>query len=121
MMVYVWARRNEDVRLQFLGLFPFRAPYLPFVLLSFSALLGSNVWHSIVVDGLGLIAGHLYFYAEDVYPKVAEIRGWPVHRPLRAPIVVKWLFGETDLLGRALLPEMNRINEEIVGERVMFM
>ena len=28
MMVYVWARRNEDVRMSFLGLFTFRAPLL---------------------------------------------------------------------------------------------
>ena len=31
MMVYVWARRNEYVRMSFLGLFQFRAPYLPWV------------------------------------------------------------------------------------------
>lgn len=33
MMVYVWARRNEDARMSFLGLFNFRAPFLPWVLL----------------------------------------------------------------------------------------
>jgi Derlin-2/3 len=32
MMVYVWARRNDDVRMSFLGLFTFRAPFLPCVL-----------------------------------------------------------------------------------------
>jgi len=120
MMVYVWARRNENVQLSFLGLLPFRAPYLPWVLLSFSAVLGSNAIHSIIVDGIGIVAGHLYFYAEDIYPKVAAIRGWAVHRPLRAPIVVKWLFGETDMLGRALLPEVNRVNENF-GNRVIMM
>ncbi|EOD27077.1 hypothetical protein EMIHUDRAFT_56200, partial [Emiliania huxleyi CCMP1516] len=36
MMVYVWGRRNEHVRMSFLGLFQFRAPYLPWVLLGFS-------------------------------------------------------------------------------------
>lgn len=126
MMVYVWARRNEEVRLHFLGLFPFRAPYLPWVLLSFSALLGSNVLNSVIVDGLGIVAGHLYFYAEDVYPKVAQVRGWTVHRPLRAPIVVKWLFGETDLLGQELMPEVNRaapgdFNQDFANDQVMMM
>lgn len=29
--VYVWARRNEYVRISFLGLFQFRAPFLPWV------------------------------------------------------------------------------------------
>ena len=36
MMVYVWGRRNQYVRMSFLGLFQFRAPYLPWVLLAFS-------------------------------------------------------------------------------------
>lgn len=39
MMVYVWARRNPFVRMSFLGLFTFTAPYLPWVLLGFSFLL----------------------------------------------------------------------------------
>eukprot|EP00966_Prymnesium_polylepis_P284156 6564454-Prymnesium_polylepis.2 len=30
-MVYVWGRRNEYVRMRFLGLFQFRAPFLPWV------------------------------------------------------------------------------------------
>jgi Derlin-2/3 len=29
MMVYVWGRRNEDVKMSFLGFFQFNAPYLP--------------------------------------------------------------------------------------------
>lgn len=121
MMVYIWARRNENVQLSFLGLLPFRAPYLPWVLLTFSAVLGANALHSIIVDGLGIVAGHLYFYAEDVYPKVAEIRGWTVRRPLRAPVMIKWLFGETDMFGRALLPEAARMNNDEFDDRVMMM
>ena len=42
MMVYVWGRRNELVRMSFLGLFQFHAPYLPWVLLGFSVLLGNS-------------------------------------------------------------------------------
>ena len=37
MMVYVWGRRNEHVRMSFLGLSPFRAPYLRWGLLGWSA------------------------------------------------------------------------------------
>ena len=40
MMVYVWGRRNKYVNMSFLGLFAFTAPYLPWVLLAFSAALG---------------------------------------------------------------------------------
>ena len=42
MMVYVWGRRNETFPMNFLGLFNFPAPWLPWVLLAFSALLGAS-------------------------------------------------------------------------------
>ena len=51
MLVYVWARRNPLVRMNFFGLFNFQAPYLPWVLLGFSLLLGN----SIAVDVLGTL------------------------------------------------------------------
>lgn len=78
MMVYVWARRNDDVRMSFLGLFTFRAPYLPWVLLGFSVLLGNSP----SVDLMGIAVGHLYFFLDDVYPYTRAGKG---RRPLRVP------------------------------------
>ena len=49
MLVYVWSRRNLYVRMNFFGLMNFQAPYLPWVLLGFSLLLGNSV----VVDLMG--------------------------------------------------------------------
>ncbi|KAA8499609.1 Derlin-2 [Porphyridium purpureum] len=69
MMVYVWGRRNELEHLSFLGLFRFRAPYLPWVLLVFSIVLGSSP----VIDLLGIFAGHIYFYLVDVYPQISGV------------------------------------------------
>lgn len=71
MMVYVWSRRNPDVPLSFLGIFTFGAAYLPWVLMGFSVLIGSSP----VVDILGMIAGHTYYYLEDVYPHTQQGRG----------------------------------------------
>ena len=71
MMVYVWARRNDDVRMSFLGLFTFRAPYLPWVLLGFSVLLGNSP----AVDLMGIAGGHLYFFLDDVFPHTRAGRG----------------------------------------------
>lgn len=48
MLVYVWSRRNPYVRMNFFGLI-FQAPFLPWVLMGFSLLLGN----SIIVDLLG--------------------------------------------------------------------
>lgn len=49
MLVYVWSRRNPNVRMNFFGLLNFQAPFLPWVLMGFSLLLGN----SIIVDLLG--------------------------------------------------------------------
>ncbi|KAK7077158.1 Derlin-2 [Halocaridina rubra] len=65
MLVYVWARRNPFVRMNFFGLLNFQAPYLPWVLLGFSVLLGN----SILVDLVGILVGHIYYFLEDVFPQ----------------------------------------------------
>jgi len=90
MMVYVWGRRNAHVTLSFLGLFNFTAPYLPWVLLAFSVVLRSSP----VVDLLGMAVGHLYYFLEDVYPRISG-RRW-----LKTPRVLGLLFGrqEADII-----------------------
>ena len=55
MLVYIWSRRNPYVRMNFFGLMNFQAPYLPWVLLGFSLLLGN----SIIVDIMGKSMGNL--------------------------------------------------------------
>ena len=54
-LVYIWARRNPGVRLSFLGLFVFSAPYLPWVLLGFSLMLNNALPKD---DLLGIAVGH---------------------------------------------------------------
>lgn len=65
MFVYVWARRSPFVRMNFFGLLTFQAPYLPWVLLGFSMLLGNSVY----IDAIGISVGHTYYFLEDVWPK----------------------------------------------------
>nr|XP_020654782.1 uncharacterized protein LOC110081966 [Pogona vitticeps] len=64
MLVYVWSRRNPYVRMNFFGLLNFQAPFLPWVLMGFSLLLGN----SIIIDLLGIAVGHVYYFLEDVFP-----------------------------------------------------
>ncbi|KHJ48132.1 Der1-like family protein [Trichuris suis] len=64
MLVYIWSRRNPLVRMNFFGLLTFQAPYLPWVLLAFSLLLGN----SFMVDFVGIVCGHFYYFLEDVFP-----------------------------------------------------
>lgn len=49
MLVYIWSRRNPYIRMNFFGLLNFQAPFLPWVLMGFSLLLGN----SIIIDLLG--------------------------------------------------------------------
>ncbi|EFN74320.1 Derlin-2 [Camponotus floridanus] len=83
MLVYVWSRRNPFVRMNFFGLLNFQAPYLPWVLLGFSVLLGNTIW----VDLVGMAVGHTYYFAEDVFPR---LRGG--FRILKTPQILKTLF-----------------------------
>ena len=54
-LTYIWARRNPSVRLSFLGLFVFSAPYLPWVLLGFSLVLHNQLPKE---NLLGIAIGH---------------------------------------------------------------
>lgn len=88
MLVYVWSRRNPLVRMNFFGIISFNAPYLPWVLLFFSLLLGNNA----IVDIFGIACGHLYYFLEDVFP--SQQNGF---RVLETPAVLKWLFDPAPL------------------------
>lgn len=65
MLVYVWSRRNPYIRLSFFGVLNFRAPYLPWVLIGFSLMLGNPI----NVDAMGIACGHIYYFLEDVFPQ----------------------------------------------------
>ena len=90
MLVYVWSRRNPYIRMNFFGLLNFQAPYLPWVLLGFSLMLGNAVvvdlmgktclfthidlFNRHLIDQIfisstvGIAVGHVYYFLEDVFP-----------------------------------------------------
>jgi len=86
-IVYVWARRNPLMRMSFLGLFTFNAPYLPWVILGFESLLGHSVN---LFDVLGILIGHLYYFLKDVYPKISG------RELLETPRIFKYLLEQGD-------------------------
>ena len=91
MMVYVWGRKNKSIRMSFLGLFTFTAPYLPWVLLGFSIMLGNSA----SVDLIGIAAGHTYYFFRYVYPILA-----PGRNPLKAPQLLRDVFDSYDGVAR---------------------
>ncbi|TKA73182.1 hypothetical protein B0A49_02760 [Cryomyces minteri] len=76
-LVYIWARRNPDTRLSFLGLLVFRAPFLPWVLIAFSVVLHGH-WPKDEIAGL--VVGHFWYYFSDIYPALHNNQ-----RPLDPP------------------------------------
>lgn len=98
MLVYIWSRRNPGIRMNFFGLITFQAPYLPWVLLAFSILLGSST----VVDIIGIIVGHFYYFFEDVFPN--EPHGFKV---LETPRFIRDIF-ERFGIDEPPLPEEER-------------
>jgi Derlin-2/3 len=71
-VIYVWARRNPDIRLSFLGLFVFSAPYLPWVLATFSIVVNKS--SNLKGQLAGIFVGHLIFFFEDIYPTISHGR-----------------------------------------------
>ncbi|KAK4953451.1 hypothetical protein LTR66_007364 [Elasticomyces elasticus] len=76
-LVYIWSRRNPDVRLSFLGLLVFRAPWLPWVLIAFSLVLHG---HTPKDEIAGVVVGHIWYFFSDIYPSTHHGR-----RPLEPP------------------------------------
>jgi Derlin-2/3 len=89
MMTYIWGRRNPSVRMSFLGVFTFSAPYLPWVMLTFSVLLGNPI----TMDVIGILVGHSYYFLEYIYPTIADIRQWRVRKILVPPKLLHWACG----------------------------
>lgn len=90
MISYVWGRRNESIRMSFFGIVTLTAPYLPWVLLAFSLALGND---KLIIDIIGILVGHSYYFLEYVYPVIAGIRGWKWKRIMEPPTLLHWLCG----------------------------
>ena len=87
MIMYVWGRRNEDVKMSFFGFLTVSAPWVPWVMIGFSLLVGN----SIVMDIIGICVGHMYYFADFVYPVLADVRGWKVKRIIETPAALEWI------------------------------
>jgi len=67
-IVYVWAKRNPNMRMNLLGFLNFNAPWLPWVIIGLESMVSQHInWFDIV----GVAVGHLYFFLVDVYPALS--------------------------------------------------
>ncbi|KAJ3364016.1 Derlin-2 [Allomyces javanicus] len=90
-LVYIWSRRNPFVRMSFLGVMEFTAPYLPWVLVVFSVVMHGTVP---IGDLAGIAIGHVYWYFDDIYPRLREVQARSTWRPFKAPRFLEQMFGQ---------------------------
>eukprot|EP01084_Bolivina_argentea_P072287 131265_1 len=89
MLVYIWSKRNPWTQLQFIGLMNFTAPWLPWVLLGLSLLLG----HDVTADLLGIVVGHCYYFTKWIYPEITHPNKIQL---IQTPRWIQYLFMERD-------------------------
>jgi len=82
-MTYVWGRRNPSTRMTVL-FFTVRAPYVPWVLCGLSVFVGWNISDHL----MGIVAGHVYYFFEDIYPLMPTSGGLKI---FKTPSILRWL------------------------------
>jgi len=89
MILYVWANRNPNavVRMPLFG-FQYKAVYLPWSMLGIGMLMGNSP----VFDLMGIAAGHVYYFLQDVLPNSEG--AWGGKRLLYTPGFLSSLLGE---------------------------
>ena len=70
MFLYLWSRKYPNIMMSFLDVFHFRSCFLPYFILLMILLSGFDP----TLDLLGNITGHIYFFLEDVVPRIPETR-----------------------------------------------
>jgi Derlin-2/3 len=67
MVVYLWGKKNAQQQINLVNMVHIKGSSLPFLLMISSLILRQKTIKS---DMMGVIAGHLYFYLEEVYPRL---------------------------------------------------
>ena len=64
-LVYYWSRKNPNATMSLMFGIQFKSVYLPWVLVIMSLLMGKYP----ILDVVGIVVGHFYFFFTDVYPR----------------------------------------------------
>ena len=56
---------------------------------AFSIVLGNPA----LVDAIGILVGHSYYFLQYVYPVLADIRGWRIKKVLEPPRILHYICG----------------------------
>merc|ERR1712216_678187 len=67
MIVYIWGKKNAQQQINLVNLLHIKGSSLPLILMVSSWFLRQKTLKS---DIMGVVAGHLYFYLEEIYPRL---------------------------------------------------
>jgi len=67
MVLYLWSKHNPAAQVGFFGVIKFQALYLPFALLGLDVIQGASPISGV----LGILAGHMYYFLTEVYPRTS--------------------------------------------------
>lgn len=80
-MTYYWGRKSKNTIVQVFGLINLRAPYLTWFYLILGYLMDSGFKN----DLYGTIAGHIFFFFKDIFPRIHDVYDYQL---LKTPL---WL------------------------------
>jgi Derlin-2/3 len=66
MLIYYWSKITPNVTMTFLLGIQFKSQWFPWVLVAFTVLTGGDPR----MELMGIAAGHIYFFLNDMYPRV---------------------------------------------------
>lgn len=69
-LIYLWSQLNRDAIVTFMFGIRCKASYFPWILLAYHLLTGQIP----ILEAIGVLVGHLYYYLEYVYPARTGIR-----------------------------------------------
>mmetsp|Transcript_42852 Transcript_42852/g.87622 ORF Transcript_42852/g.87622 Transcript_42852/m.87622 type:complete len:216 (+) Transcript_42852:108-755(+) len=67
MIVYLWGKKNAQQQINLINMFHIRGSSLPLVLMIASWFLRQK---TLKFDIMGIMAGHIYYYLEEIYPRL---------------------------------------------------
>lgn len=79
MLLYLWSKQNPATQVSFFGVVKLQSMYLPFAMLAIDIAQGASPFTGI----RGILAGHLYLFFTEVYPRMYG------YTPIRTPL---WLY-----------------------------
>lgn len=65
MLIYLWSRENATTMVSFFGIIKLNGQWLPFALMALDMVQGA----SIAGDIAGILAGHMYYFLTDIFPR----------------------------------------------------